>query len=311
MTQATARPSRHDRTPARRVGGGQAILAARLAPELSHRTWSFPGMYGPARCDAFLVASGHVALVAAGDEPVALPGPCLLWLPPGVAGAVRLAAGSEGVMASIDAALVWRTVAEMPVAPQLRPLLEHVAIVPPERVAAHLSDLGASLGALVRESHDPRPAGAALMALHLGIVLLMLWRCIGGGGAAPMVRGGGASTVQRFRQLVEWHYRENLDIDRFARRLGVSRAHLHDACLRFAGRTPLALLHARLCEEAQARLAQTDLSVEQIGYSLGFRDPAYFNRFFKRLAGQSPGAWRQAAHGARPPSQTNSFAAWP
>jgi AraC family transcriptional activator of pobA len=288
----------------------QAIVATRLAPDLSHRTWSFPAAGGQPRCHAFLLASGHAALVPDGDDPIALAGPCLLWLPHGARAALRLAAGGAGVVASIDAALAWRTVAEMPVAPHLRPLLEHTAIAAPERIAPHLPDLDTSLGALVRESHHPQPAGAALMALHLGIVLLTLWRCLGGG-AAPVARGGAGGTVQRFRQLVEWHYRENIGVDGFARRLGVSRAHLHDACLRVAGRTPLALVHERLREEAQARLAQTDLPVEQIGYSLGFRDPAYFNRFFKRLAGQSPGAWRQAARGAHAPSQPTSFAAWP
>ena len=37
------------------------------------------------------------------------------------------------------------------------------------------------------------------------------------------------------------------------------------------------------------RLQQLDLPVEQIGYGLGFRDPAYFNRFFRKYRGASPG----------------------
>jgi AraC family transcriptional activator of pobA len=89
-----------------------------------------------------------------------------------------------------------------------------------------------------------------------------------------------------------------LAVDEFARLLGLTRAHLRDACLRGMGTTPLGVIHARLMEEACLRLEQTELSIEQIGYSLGFRDPGYFNRFFKRQAGLSPGAYRKAA--ARP-----------
>jgi AraC family transcriptional regulator, transcriptional activator of pobA len=52
------------------------------------------------------------------------------------------------------------------------------------------------------------------------------------------------------------------------------------------------------------------LSIEQIGYSLGFRDPGYFNRFFKRQRGVAPGAWRKTA-ARRPADDDASFAAWP
>jgi AraC family transcriptional activator of pobA len=116
--------------------------------------------------------------------------------------------------------------------------------------------------------------------------------------------------VQRFRQLVELHYRESLGVEAFAGLLGVTRAHLHDACLRDAGRTPLALIHDRLITEAKLRLEQTELLVEQVAYGLGFREAAYFNRFFRRMTGQSPGAYRRTRRAARHPSPA-SFAAWP
>jgi hypothetical protein len=64
-------------------------------------------------------------------------------------------------------------------------------------------------------------------------------------------------------------------------------------------------------EEACQRLEQTELSVEQISYSLGFRDPGYFNRFFKRQAGMSPGAYRGMSARLSPANASPSFAAWP
>jgi AraC family transcriptional activator of pobA len=93
--------------------------------------------------------------------------------------------------------------------------------------------------------------------------------------------------------------------------LGVTRTHLHDACGRSARCTPLKLVHDRLLEEARLRLENTEFPVEQIAYSLGFRDPGYFNRFFKRQAGVSPGAYRQNIATARSTIAAPSFAAWP
>jgi AraC family transcriptional activator of pobA len=71
------------------------------------------------------------------------------------------------------------------------------------------------------------------------------------------------------------------------------------------------LIHARLLEEACRRLEETELSVEQIGYSLGFRDPGYFNRFFKRQRSVAPGAYRKATADKRGANDAPSFAAWP
>ncbi len=148
-----------------------------------------------------------------------------------------------------------------------------------------------------------------MTGLYLGLVLMHLWRGCGGARGADAFSAG-APTAQRFRQLVELHYRDNLGLGDFARMLGVTRAHLHEACVKAYGRAPQQLVHERLHVEAGTRLRETAQTIEQIAYSLGFRDPAYFSRFFRRRAGMSPGAYRKAARIA-PPQQTTSFAAWP
>ena len=119
-----------------------------------------------------------------------------------------------------------------------------------------------------------------------------------------------APTAQRFRQLVEMHYRDNFSVGDFCRVLNVTRGRLHASCIRTLGRSPQKLVHDRLGAEARLRLAQSALSIEQIAYSLGFRDPAYFNRFFHRMSGVSPGAYRKAVRVA-PPTEQTSFEAWP
>jgi len=43
---------------------------------------------------------------------------------------------------------------------------------------------------------------------------------------------------------------------------------------------------------------------------LGFRDPAYFNRFFRRLTGVTPGSYRALAR-IELPKEQKAFAAWP
>jgi AraC family transcriptional regulator, transcriptional activator of pobA len=52
------------------------------------------------------------------------------------------------------------------------------------------------------------------------------------------------------------------------------------------------LIARRLLEAAQRDLVFTPSPVQKVAYSLGFSDPAYFNRFFRRMTGTTPGAFR-------------------
>ena len=56
-----------------------------------------------------------------------------------------------------------------------------------------------------------------------------------------------------------------------------------------------ALLHARLGREAARRLVHIAAPVSKLAFELGFEDPAYFCRFFKRQTGLSPRAYRVRA----------------
>jgi len=57
-------------------------------------------------------------------------------------------------------------------------------------------------------------------------------------------------------------------------------------------------LHQRLLLEAKRELVYTSMTISQISDQLGFSEPAYFSRFFKRMTGQSPKDFRQQPSGA-------------
>jgi AraC family transcriptional activator of pobA len=305
-----SRPVSHPRPPASVQSGstGPAVIALRLEAALARRTWSIASLEGDSRCQAFLILHGEGTFAGDDGTSVELAAPFMLWLPRLTGGEFRLSAGSDGVVASIAENFILRTVGDSPVAAHLRPLLNRTTVAPHDKIAANLAEIEIAFAALVRESHEQKPGASAMMGHHLGSLLLHLWRA---SGSNSPVRGTGTTTVQRFRQLIELHYRDNLSIEGFAKLLGVTRAHLHNACGRSARCTPLKLVHDRVLEEARLRLENTEFPVEQIAYGLGFRDPGYFNRFFKRLTGVAPGAYRQTIAAARSTVDTPSFAAWP
>jgi AraC family transcriptional regulator, transcriptional activator of pobA len=287
---------------------GPPVIASRMETALADRTWSMASLDGFSRCQVFLVLNGEGTFAGDDGMILELTAPFMLWLPQLTLGEFLLPAGSNGVVASIAESFILRTVGDSAVAAHLRPLLSRATVAQHDTIAANLSEIETAFAALVRESHEQKPGASIMMGYHLGSLLLHLWRA---SGSKSVVRGSGSTTVQRFRQLVELHYRDNFSIEDFAKALGVTRAHLHDACERSAHSTPLKLIHNRILEEARLRLENTEFPVEQIAYSLGFRDPGYFNRFFKRLAGVSPGAFRQTVVSARSATNAPSFAAWP
>ena len=61
------------------------------------------------------------------------------------------------------------------------------------------------------------------------------------------------------------------------------------------GYNALRLIHNRLAREACRRLVHVAAPVSRLAFELGFDDPAYFCRFFKRHTGVSPREYRQRA----------------
>src|SRR5690606_26208903 len=118
------------------------------------------------------------------------------------------------------------------------------------------------------ELRGPQRGGETLLSSHLLLMCLHLWRSTSREDAADdaPVRGDGPRLVGNFRQMIELHYRDGWPVARYAAALGVTDDKLHAHCKREQGRSPLAMIHSRLVQEACTRLLQLDLPVEQIGY---------------------------------------------
>lgn len=109
---------------------------------------------------------------------------------------------------------------------------------------------------------------------------------------APPARS--ALLVARYRAQIDLHLRDGWSVADHARALGTPSPRLRAACVEVAGVAPIRMLHERLLAEARRQLSYTDRTIAQIGYDLGFEDPAYFSRFFRCGAGMSPAGWRHA-----------------
>jgi AraC family transcriptional regulator, transcriptional activator of pobA len=78
----------------------------------------------------------------------------------------------------------------------------------------------------------------------------------------------------------------------FAEQLSVHVNHLNRAIRITTGKTTTEHIFDRLVSEAKALLKHTNWNISEIGYCLGFEEPAHFNHFFKKQTSLTPSAFR-------------------
>ena len=150
---------------------------------------------------------------------------------------------------------------------------------------------------LEREFIWSAPGRRLAIKASLQRILVTIARLQGEGAAVNPARRRTGDIVVRYRRMVERDFRQQPDLPVFAKALGITTASLNAACRAMTGKSALTLVHDRILIEAKRHLLYTGMSVGEVALSLGFADPAYFNRFFSRRAGMTPGAFRAAGNG--------------
>lgn len=90
-----------------------------------------------------------------------------------------------------------------------------------------------------------------------------------------------------FKLVVETHLAEQPSINAIAEKLALTTNSLYRIVKEYSGTSPKDFLTNRLMIEAQRKLHYSNLSVKELAYELGFNDPDYFSRLFKKCTGKN------------------------
>lgn len=97
---------------------------------------------------------------------------------------------------------------------------------------------------------------------------------------------------QRFNLLLEKHYLDKQNVTFYAGEMAMTPKALNNCIKKVTGKTCIELVQERTLTEAKRLLLYTDESSKEIAYTLNFKDNSYFTRFFTKLQGQTPLAFK-------------------
>jgi len=102
--------------------------------------------------------------------------------------------------------------------------------------------------------------------------------------------------MRQFSTLVESHFLTHTQVADYAEKMFISSGHLNDVVKEMTGTNAKSWIDERRLLEAKRLLFWTQLPIGEVGRRIGFEDPAYFTRFFKKHTGQLPAAFQRELH---------------
>ncbi len=218
--------------------------------------------------------------------------PCAIAIPPGAVHSFSFQEDTRGyVLSTADTLLLdGRFIRSRPL---IEPLLSRAKAIDFSDAPETATFLRHLLAGMMHEFGQTLPGRSSMLDWLLRSVLLVLSRQMAMTEKPGGRRGYARATFSSFLKLVEDHYREHLGISDYARKLAMSPARLNRLCNTFASKSAQEIIHARITLEAQRLLLYTSATSSQVAFELGFQDPAYFTRFFRKRTGQTPSAFRE------------------
>lgn len=108
--------------------------------------------------------------------------------------------------------------------------------------------------------------------------------------------------VEQFTKLLENYYERKEQLEKgipsvqyFADRLHYSPGYLNELVKKATGQNVLGHVHYKLIELAKSSLLNSDKTVSEIAFDLGFEYSQYFSRLFKKKTGFTPNEYRNAS----------------
>lgn len=105
--------------------------------------------------------------------------------------------------------------------------------------------------------------------------------------------------VEKAKSMMQKYVTQNLDLEELAKKLGVSYSWFRKIFRDYTGYPPAKYYMLMKLRHAQYLLANSDYSIKEIAFRLGYKSTEYFHTTFKRMTGVTPSLYRRQAIGGK------------
>ncbi len=228
-------------------------------------------------------------------------GPAFILIPSSVVHGFSLETGTSGLVITIAMPFLQDILSETERA-EMGPILSTPRVLKAD-YQHHASDRAIQAVRMLDEEYRwRRRARVTSISALCKTLLVQILRLIPEEQLLSVAQSDSQRRFEGFQQLLEHHYRDQWSVSRYAEAMGLSEKGLNRVCREVTDLTPLQLIHNRILNEAKRCLVYTAMSINEIAYELGYKDPTYFSRFFNRMAGQQASKFRRLHQAGLPSS---------
>lgn len=241
--------------------------------------------------------SGRVK-VQLGEQSYSGKAPLFFFTPPAIPHSFELTPDSEGLVLTVRRELINRMVSgsgedALEKRFSTPAFYELDAVV--GRHTGEARNISVFIELLAEEFFDNRPGRKHTLPALTNLLMVSIFRISELPDRSESLRQVELEIFEAFNKLVDAHYTEQWPLKDYACALNVTQGRLADICQRLTGTPPKKLVFERQVQEAKWQLIYTTTAINAICDQLGFKDPAYFCRFFARHTGLSPREFRRRA----------------
>ena len=170
-------------------------------------------------------------------------------------------------------------------------IMEHPMVHLSEEVAQVISDFHALMNRV--QSHASKMTPESIKQVLISIIygISNLYR----GHEWPAENKSRSEEIRkRFIQLAMENYTTQRHTAFYASRLSISCQHLCMIIKQKTGKSVSDIIAEMVIMDAKSQLKSTDLTIQEIAYSLNFSNVSFFGKYFKRYVGMSPQNYRNS-----------------
>ena len=144
-----------------------------------------------------------------------------------------------------------------------------------------------------KEFSDPKILSKEIICLLLKASMLKYIRKTDNADYINFKTNRKSTYIEQFKSLVEMHFKELKRTSDYSEKLTISANYLNALIKEKLDISAENVIQNRVILEAERLLLNTDLSVTEISFELGFSDKSHFGKYFKKITQESPNNFRK------------------